>query len=126
MVFGLGKKGARRLEPHLRIPIGHLDWSDQRTLTYVDHQLGVAQILICFELACDRVGLKFQYDGHFHRRRYRLKVPGREHALDADAYFVLQRPDGKKARYFVEYERAGKDLRRVQHKSEGYFTFFCS
>lgn len=129
IVYGLGKKGARYLEHAGRAKgIGRLDWTDepkkQRGLLYVEHQLDVATFFVALRLACDRLGHRLHWRGHSDRERYKIRLPDENKSFLADAYFILERSDGKQAGHFLELDRGSAGLADMHDKFARYFRWW--
>ena len=128
LVYGLGKKGARELDGPA-LPIGRLDWSDRPGkpvgLPYVDHQLAVGTFMVALQVACSVTGNKLHWSGPFHQRDFRIEPPGGE-PIQPDAFFILERADGKQAAHFLEIERSAKSEERLRQKYEGYYCYWRS
>lgn len=132
IVYALSKQGARRLQAlDARLRIAHLDWTDepkkQRTLSTVDHQLGIATFFVALEVACRRRGARLHWTGHFSRRRHRIplrdKPPGRDTML-SDGYFSIERQDGRIRHCFLELDRASMDRSELALKFKGYYEWW--
>jgi Replication-relaxation len=128
--YGLGQEGARLLahvDPTLR-GIAELEWAETPRKAvgwpFVDHQLGVVDTLVALELACRARGVSFEWDGHPHRRRHRLLVPGDQQGFLADATFDL-RIDGRGvAHHHLELDRGSVSLGRMRDRYERYFRLW--
>jgi hypothetical protein len=134
IVYGLGKQGAQLLEhqdPRLRI--GHLEWTEtpkkQIGWPYIDHQLGIATFFVCLKIACDRRGIQLHWDGHFNRRRFRIRLPKDKYKKEKqvflpDGYFRLEVPGRGSAHYFLEVDRGNVSLARMRERYQGYFLWW--
>lgn len=127
IVYALGKQGAKLLQhkfPELRI--AELDWTEtpkkQNGVPYIDHQLGVATFMVCLKAACDDVGVKLHWDGHFNRMDHKLVNPMDGSVLLPDAYFAIEVPAKGIAHHFLELDRGNVSLQRMYQKYLHYFT----
>lgn len=129
-VYGLGKKGAQRLEreePGLRI--GRFYWEPGVGWPYLDHELGVATFMVCVRLGAKQRGVGFVWEGHFNRRRWRIEVPGERRTLQPDGFFALRVP-GRGVAYhylahhYLQVDRGNVSPRRMRERYEGYFRFW--
>ena len=128
IVYGLGKKGAallQHLDPELRI--ANLEWTPpperQIGWPFIDHQLGIATFMVCMRIACERKGIRFEWDGHLNRRKHRLEV-GKRKYLQPDAYFVLETPDRRRLHHFLEFDRGNVSLERMRQRYWAYFHWW--
>lgn len=142
IVYALGKKGAQLLEelrkkgkPILQYlkptaDIGQLDWAEtpkkQIGWPYIDHQLGIATFMVAMQLAADRKGIGFHWDGHFNRQQYRITPPGEGTNFLPDAYFTLEVPGRGTAHHYLELDRGNVSLKRMQERYDRYFQFWKS
>lgn len=128
VVYALGRKGAallQHLDPALRI--ADLEWTPpperQIGWPFIDHQLGVATFMVCMRLACKEKGIRFEWDGHFNRRKHRLEI-GKRKYLQPDAYFVLETPDRRRLHHFLEFDRGNVSLERMRQRYWAYFRWW--
>ena len=142
IVYALGKKGAQLLEElrrkgkptlqHLKptVDIGQLDWAEsakkQIGWPYIDHQLGIASVMIAMRLAAESKGIGFKWDGHFNRLLHRITTPGDGVNFLPDAYFTLDMPGRGTAHHYLELDRGSISLKRMQEKYDRYFKFWKS
>jgi hypothetical protein len=129
LCYALGPAGARHLahiDPALRA-LAELEWAEtpRRTVgwPFIDHQLGVVDVLVSLAAACRTHGLTLEWDGHANRRRHALKAPDDEKGFLADAYFKL-RLRGKVAHHYLELDRANVGLARMQERYARYFRYW--
>jgi len=132
MVYCLTNKGARELErrdPNLHI--SKLQWSerpdDPTKLVNVEHQLGVATFFVMLQVACTKLGYRLHWDGHLDRDRHFVYFRRENKYINSDGFFVLERSDGMKRRFFLEFDRTGrKKPDRVYEKLLRYFNWWDS
>lgn len=129
LVYGPGPRGLEllaHLRPELRT--GTLEWYEtpqkRRTYPYLDHQLMVARILICLELACQQRGLTLHWTGHVNRQAWRIVPPGDQSATLPDAYFAIEVPGKGLVHHFLEADRGNISLARLRDRYEKYFRFW--
>lgn len=130
LVYGLGRKGAHLLERHdpkLK-GIGKLDWAEtpkkQVGLPYIDHQLGIATFMVCVRLGAKRREADLRWQGHFHRRKWLIAIPGEDRRMMPDALFALSVPERGVAHHYLEVDRGNVSLRRMRERYQGYFRFW--
>lgn len=128
VVYALGRKGAallQHLDPNLRV--ADLEWTPlperQIGWPFIDHQLGIATFMVCMRLACKERGIRFEWDGHFNRRKHRLEIGTRKY-LQPDAYFVLETPDRRRVHHFLEFDRGNVSLERMRQRYWAYFHWW--
>ena len=128
LVYGLGKRGARLLQDrNERLRIAHLDWTEspshQDGMLYIDHQLRIADVMTTVAAASERRGVVFHWDGHFQRRRYKLRPPGSDRRYLPDAVFSLSRCDTR-VTYFLEADRGNVSTPRMRDRYLAYFRWW--
>lgn len=128
IVYGLGKKGAallQHLDPKLRV--ADLDWTPpperQIGWPFIDHQLGIVTFMVSMRLACEHKSIRFEWDGHFNRRKHRLEI-GKRRYLQPDAYFVLETADRRRLHHFLEFDRGNVSLERMRQRYWAYFHWW--
>lgn len=146
LVYALGKKGAELLthlaqkpdaqkfllNPSIPLSVSETEWNEvpsrQVTLPFIDHQLGVAEVLICLEGALTQRDLAIRWHGQFRRREHDRLVVGKA-AQMPDAHFLLvdpthERPRG--IRCFLEYDRGTLNLPRMRKRFELYHRYWLN
>lgn len=135
---GLTQRGTRLLEefsPQLKAQqISRLEWNETkgkaRTAHYIDHELGSAYVMTCFERACPLVGITLDWAGHRDPRRHISSAytdeDGQEHTITihGDGFFRLLAPAGwPMIPHFLEYE-TGRKKRSAVDIARKYLTYF--
>jgi len=135
MIYGLGNRGARLLAEHESLPYDKIDWSYKNSKVrreFLEHTLGIAEVMIAFELACrqepaftfidqkqilkeapevtrnKRNPLRFEASAKINNKRERL-------ALVPDQVFSLEYKTDRgveRANFFLELDRGTMPVER--------------
>jgi hypothetical protein len=137
MVYGLGNKGARELQQRGGHESGRLDWASKNrasTRVYLEHTLGVAEVMIAIEIAClGKTDIRFVPPEAIQRKSNRqplqwsvnLRYKGKSERLGVipDQVFALEfvgQPD-KTLLVFLELDRATMPVSRGHLQSTSFF-----
>ncbi len=128
LVYALGKRGALLLQDRDEtLRIGGLDWaetpSSQNGMLYIDHQLRIADVMVALATSCSSRGITLEWDGHFERRRYRVRPPGGAQTLFPDAVFSLSEGNTR-VTYLLEADRGNVSVQRMRVRYLGYFQWW--
>ena len=96
---------------------------DETTRRYVEHQLGVVDVMVALQLACPGAGVTLEWDGHQARERFAITSPDRSRQIP-DAYFRLDVPGYKPFHHYLEYDRGSRPLPSMAYRFEGYLRWW--
>jgi hypothetical protein len=90
---------------------------------YIDRQLGIATFMTVIKLACDTIGARLHWNGHYPDR-FGIQGSGDRNAVYPDAHFALEVPNLGTAHHFLELDRGNVSLQRMEERYRHYFTFW--
>jgi hypothetical protein len=137
MAYGLGNKGAALLSRELHLPLDRIDWSEKnRTVRriYLEHALGVADVMVALESACRTTGrARVLYDDELFSPLdanlslpWKVDIPGRKNlGVIPDRVFGLEYADADgetvRAYFFLEADRATMPVMRAQLSQSSFY-----
>ena len=126
MVHSLTTKGARLLQKtfsdHM-LPDGK--WTREYTHRQLDHDLGLNDLLMSWEVALlNRGGYTLTWGAYYNKKSFMLQFAD-GHQREPDAWWYITRlSDGKKRRGYIEYQLADRSPTYTRDRCSDYFTWW--
>jgi hypothetical protein len=133
LIYALGREGAKWLSEKERVPIDQLRWTQKNHEVgepHLKHALGITRFRIALTLALKNLppaSLLCWKHGEELKAKISLPDPkgqDQDFVLTPDGLLEIQKPDGKRSSFYLEYEHSTNLKRFLRAKGMAYRTYW--